>query len=371
MHKLGYQSKLASKMNKMLLVIFPVILLGNMNSHQWSSQHKADENNIEKNKIELKQHQDDLIMGISRAICYSGYRSGQRPDRENGAINPSWEEVIEDLRILSGNSKFRLIRLYDSGENSEMVLRIIRENKIDIKVMLGIWLKAELSNHESCEWLTDPIPEEILKSNKESNLLEIERGIRLAHQYSDIVVAVNVGNEALVDWNDHKVDTDTIISYVRKVRHAIRQQVTVAENYLWWADHGSTLVPEVDFIAIHVYPIWEGKGIEEAISYTVENVKKVKKAFPHGRIVISEAGWASESSEFGDRSSEENQLQYFTEIMTWTNEMNITTFFFEAFDEDWKGNPDNMQGAEKHWGLYNVDRTPKKVINEFEKQWNN
>jgi exo-beta-1,3-glucanase (GH17 family) len=48
--------------------------------------------------------------------------------------------------------------------------------------------------------------------------------------------------------------------------------------------------------------------------------------------------------------------------MEWTDKMNITTFFFEAFDEDWKGDPNNSLGAEKHWGLYTVDRKPKKVM---------
>lgn len=42
--------------------------------------------------------------------------------------------------------------------------------------------------------------------------------------------------------------------------------------------------------------------------------------------------------------------------------MNITTFFFEAFDEDWKGEAGNSLGAEKHWGLFNMDRTPKSVM---------
>lgn len=34
----------------------------------------------------------------------------------------------------------------------------------------------------------------------------------------------------------------------------------------------------------------------------------------------------------------------------------------EAFDEPWKGDPDKPRGAEKHWGLFNVDRTPKQVF---------
>jgi exo-beta-1,3-glucanase (GH17 family) len=48
--------------------------------------------------------------------------------------------------------------------------------------------------------------------------------------------------------------------------------------------------------------------------------------------------------------------------MDWSKKMNITTFFFEAFDEDWKGDTANPLGAEKHWGLYFIDRTPKKVM---------
>ncbi len=58
------------------------------------------------------------------------------------------------------------------------------------------------------------------RKQRKINLKEIERGIELANKYNDIVIAVNIGNEALVEWNDHKVDTDTIISYVNKVKTA-------------------------------------------------------------------------------------------------------------------------------------------------------
>ena len=171
-----------------------------------------------------------------------------------------------------------------------------------------------------------------------------------------------MGNETLVDWNDHRVDVDTLISYVRQVKKAIKQPVTVAENYEWWAAHGVKLAKELDFIAIHIYPVWEGKDIEEGIQFSIENVQKVHNALPKARIVISEAGWATTASEFGSRASEEKQKQYYNWMMDWSKKMNITTFFFEAFDEDWKGDPNDPLGAEKHWGLYHVDRTPKKAM---------
>jgi len=46
-------------------------------------------------------------------------------------------------------------------------------------------------------------------------------------------------------------------------------------------------------------------------------------------------------------------------MKTWAAKHNITTFFFEAFDEDWKGDPNDPLGAEKHWGIYRIDRKPK------------
>ena len=39
----------------------------------------------------------------------------------------------------------------------------------------------------------------------------------------------------------------------------------------------------------------------------------------------------------------------------------ITTFFFEVFDEKWKGG-DHPNEVEKHWGVFNSDRTPKLIL---------
>ncbi len=309
-----------------------------------------------------------LLNGYSEAVCYSGFRTGQHPDRGNGAINPSEADILEDLQILKTQTPFRLIRLYDCDENSQMVLEVIKEQMPAFKVLLGIWLKAELSAHETCAWLTEPIPQKILDANKELNKVQLAKGIELANTYKDVVVAVNVGNEALVEWNDHQVDTDTIISYVKQVQAAIEQPVTVADNYKWWADHGKKLSEVVDFVSIHAYPVWEGKDIDSSMFWTIQNVKEVMQALPGKQIVITEAGWASKASEFGERSSEEKQQQYTKDLLAWSKQQNITTFIFEAFDEDWKGDPGNPDGAEKHWGLYTVDRNPKKVIEIFDNQ---
>lgn len=348
-------------MGKINIVLFVVIAGLSFSCRNSTKVNSEETESIVSQEITIMQDKNALLEGYSKAVCYSGFRSGQHPDRGNGANNPSNEEIMEDLFIMK-DAGFNLIRLYDSGENSATVLKLIAENKIDMKVMLGIWLKAELSAHETCAWLTEPIPQEELDKNKLANLKEIERGIQLARKYSQVVAAVNVGNEALVDWNDHKMDVDTVIAYCQAVKSEIQQPVTVADNYEWWAAHGQKLAAEIDFIAIHIYPVWEGRDIEDGISYSLENIMKVRKALPNSKIVISEAGWASVASEFGERASEVKQKQYYDWLMKFSKDKNITTFFFEMFDEDWKGDPNNPMGAEKHWGLYTVDRKTKLVM---------
>ena len=124
-------------------------------------------------------------------VAYSGFRRGQHPDRGSGAVNPSRAEIDEDLELLDA-SGFRLIRLYDSGPNSEQVLARIRAKNMPLRVVLGAWLKAEESNHEGCPWLSEPIPDQQLAANRLHNREEIQRVIKLAAKYPQIVTAANV-----------------------------------------------------------------------------------------------------------------------------------------------------------------------------------
>jgi len=310
-----------------------------------------------------RQSAEDLVAGETLAVGYSGFREGQHPDRGDGAVNPSDAEILEDLEILVDHG-FSLIRMYDSGENTAATLRLIREHDIPMKVLLGIWLDAEISNHEGCPWLDEPIPDAKLAANKVKNKQEIDRGIELANEYADIVVAVNVGNEALVDWNDHMVPLAQVIDYVRQVKGAVGQPVTVADNYEWWIRDGALLAAELDFIGVHTYPVWEDKSIDEALEYTIENIEGVRAALPDKPIAILEAGWATTATEFGKRANETDQLHYYREMKAWAEKTNTTLFWFEAFDEPWKGDENDPHGAEKHWGLFFVDRTPKLVFRD-------
>lgn len=306
----------------------------------------------------------DLIDQQTLAISYSGFRRGQYPDRGQGAKNPSREEILEDLRLLSQSAGIHLIRLYDCRENSRTVLELIRQEKLSLKVMLGAWLNAEISPHETCDWIKVPTPKEVLAKNRKGNEEEVQRAIALAREFPDVVAAVNIGNETLVDWNDHRLSVERLAGFLRQAREALDQPVTTAENYAAWVRYAKELAGVIDFAGVHTYPIWEKKTLSQSMAFTLENLTAVQQALPGIPIAIAEAGWATTASEFPEEANEKNQVRYFRDLLAWAKKNYVTVFWFEAFDEDWKGDPNNPKGAEKHWGLYDLDRKPKLAARE-------
>ncbi len=267
------------------------------------------------------------------AICYSGYRVGQDPDKDRF---PTQAQVLEDLRILARN--WQLIRLYGADQHSRDVLEVIRQNHLGLRVMLGIWLSG--------------------KPGKAAvNVQQVAEGIRLANAYPEIVAAVSVGNETLVHWSDHRLKEPQVIAFVKQVKKAVACPVTVADDYLYWIKPGNKLAKHLDFITLHSYPIWGGLDIDGALEATVDKYEAVKKRYPGKTIVFGEVGWATYT--VGDKhapraGSEAKQKRYYEEINAWAKAHGVTTFFFEAFDEPWKGH-----GTEAYWGLFSVDRKAK------------
>jgi len=267
------------------------------------------------------------------AIDYSGYREGQNPQLNKF---PTQAQILEDLTILKKN--WSLIRLYGGDQHSQDVLEVIQRSHLRIKVLLGVWLDGH-------------------PGKQGENAKQVATGIRLANEYSKIVVAVNVGNEILVSWSDHKLTEEKAIEYVEQVKKAVRCPVTVADDYLYWQQPQAKLADHVDFIVMHTYPIWGHEDIGTAMASTIKDYEAVRKAHPGKTIVIGEAGWASYTvgnQHVPQAGDEKKQKRYYEELTAWAKANNVTTFYFEAFDEPWKG-----AGTEGHWGLFSEGRKAK------------
>ena len=149
----------------------------------------------------------ELIFGNPdyRAISFGGYRGLTRED------GPTVEQLVDDVRILAAMD-IKLLRTYNTSQfpQAERLLQAIREVKsedpsFEMYVMLGAWIESKNSwteavwNPETNAWVEGTGPDHT-QGNVKNNSQEIATAIRLANEYPDIVKAIAVGNEAMVQW---------------------------------------------------------------------------------------------------------------------------------------------------------------------------
>ncbi len=285
---------------------------------------------------------------IGNGISYGAFRDGEAP----GDVT-SKENILEDLQILA--PRWNLIRLYGADPQSLQVLETIEENNLPIRVMQGIWLDGNKTAEENEE--------------------QVRLAIEYANRFPEIIVAVNVGNEILVDWSYHRLDDiDLVISKIREVRSSVEQPVTVADDYNFWnKPPAQRVAAELDFICLHAYAFWNDKTLDIGMQWTEDTYNDIQALHPDHDIAYCETGWPT-SRVYGDgsyeggltgKAGEAEQEVFFNQYDPWVNENKVISFYFTSFDEKWKGGFDGenpMDKAEKHWGLYFSDRTPKQVL---------
>jgi exo-beta-1,3-glucanase (GH17 family) len=292
------------------------------------------------------------------AICYSGYRNGQSPITQT---YPSDAEVLEDLRLLSKH--FDYIRMYDISKHAESVLRVITAHKLPIKVLLGVEPKGEISN-PNCPW-GGIYSEEEIQRHKISNVAQLDQVALLANRYKDIVLGISIGNENTAHWHPNKMSPETLCDYARILKSKTDLPLTFCEAAYEWRNQDVELAKIVDFISIHVYPLWQRVPYDKAVEMTIDEYQQTKAAFPDKPVIFTEFGWTTSATEQMDttQTTEAYQKAYLDQMISWSKKNQVTMFLFEAFDEPWKGGTDLFE-AEKHWGIYKVDRQGKPWISQ-------
>ncbi len=334
-----------------------------------------------------------------KAISYGGYRHNSRD------IQPSVEELIEDMKILSAMG-IKVLRTYNVHfPHAENVLKAItalkkEDQSYEMYVMLGAWINCENAftgspNHEA--------------EDEVGNTAEIDKAVDLAKQYPDIVKVIAVGNEAMVQWAaSYYVRPRVILKWVRHLQN-LKQEgnlpkslwITSSDNFASWGGGGveyhvddlEQLIRAVDFLSIHTYPMHDthynpefwgiveasnGLTKEEQISaamrsardYAINQYKSVADYVDSLKISkpihIGETGWASSSDGLygneGSKATDEfKEGLYYKLMREWTSNEEIACFYFEAFDESWKdaGNP---AGSENYFGLFTIEGRAKYAL---------
>jgi exo-beta-1,3-glucanase (GH17 family) len=279
---------------------------------------------------------------IGNAVCYGPHRDGQSPD----APGPSQAELREDLTLMLPH--WSLLRVYGSRGPAEDLLEIIDSDSLPMKVVLGVWIAPD---------------------DASNNAAEVAAAIRLANNYPGIVVAVSVGNETQVSWSAHRSSLDQLINHVRTVRAGVSVPVSVADDFAWWSKPESRrLAAEIDFLMVHAHPMWNGLMLGESLSWLQECIADVAALHPDQLLVVAETGWATSVHDKGEQAElihgqpgEAQQAEYYQQVRQWAHDTQTSVFFFEAFNENWKGGAHPAE-VEKHWGVFFENRSPKAAI---------
>ena len=323
---------------------------------------------VPSNGVQIRTLSSDF--GTRKAVSYAPYRSttSDATNFQNEQVTTA--NVLQDLRLLQEGG-FTLIRLFNSSDAmAKVVLETIRDNNLDIKVMLGVWIQS---------------------GSDAANQAEIVRAVSLANSYRSTVLALSVGNETMVNWSFNPVPVNDMVRYINSVRSQVTQPVTTDDNWAFFAKASGNQDPKailnaVDFVAMHTYPLadsihdankWNWQQVntpanqraaammDAAITAAQSDFSAVRThmdslGLNNVPIVVGETGWkAVASGNENFRAHPVNQKMYFDRLTAWLSASSASKpksiFYFEAFDEPWKR-------ADDKWGLFNVNRQARYVV---------
>jgi len=266
----------------------------------------------------------DLAAGVA-ALSYNFVSP-----TEQSATGEQAERILRrvdgDLTALSELT--RSIRLYASSGVFAEVPAIARRH--GFSVIAGAWVSK----------------------NVEFNQQEISSAIRTVNRNANIRSLV-VGNETILR---KELTVAELSKVLRQVRRQVRVPISTGETWDIWLKHPE-LANEVDFIAAHILPYWEGIAADRAVPYAMERYEDLRKAFPGKKIVIAEFGWPSRG--YNNKKADAGpalQAKVIGDFIAAAKQRGIAYNVIEAIDQPWKTTEGSV-GA--YWGLYDNDRKLK------------
>jgi exo-beta-1,3-glucanase (GH17 family)/cellulose synthase/poly-beta-1,6-N-acetylglucosamine synthase-like glycosyltransferase len=256
------------------------------------------------------------------------YDPMRRQDSQTSNTYPSETDMDNDLALLANN--VHAIRTYSVLKGQHKIPELAAKHNLN--VTLGAWIGADL----------------------EKNQQEIETLINISRQDNPKIIRVMVGNEVLLR---KELTEAALIDYIREVKKRNWRPVSTSETWDIWLAHPK-LVDEVDFIAIHILPFWEGIPADDAVDYVFDRYHDVQKAYPNKPIIITEVGWPSDGQPFKHATaSRGNQAKFLREFLNRADQEKISYYIVEAFDQPWKKSIEGSAGA--YWGVFDADRHAK------------
>jgi len=272
-------------------------------------------------------HRSVLPPDLNQAIASLSYNFAGPDQRElNADTRPLLDRAAADIDMLANITGS--IRLYAASGIFEPIPAMAREH--GMSVIAGAWVG----------------------DNKEFASRELEAAIRAANRNTN-VRSIVVGNETLLR---EELTVPELAQLLRHARQRVRVPVTTGETWDIWLKHPE-LVREVDYIAAHMLPYWEGIPADHAVTYAFERYDELRRRYPGKKVVIAEFGWPSQG--YNNHAADTGpliQARVLREFIAEANRRGVAYNVIEAIDQPWKDNEGTV-GA--YWGLFDADRQAK------------
>lgn len=275
-----------------------------------------------------------------QGLAYNAFQRWQSPLEGQ---RPSDADVAADLELLRGITG--RLRTYSASELSTLPALARAQG---FRLTAGVWLDTQALRNER----------ELLSIEA---AVKAERALAPEQRSIERVIA---GNETQL----HRLlSPQALAAALSRLRATLKVPVSTAEPWHVWLDRPD-LVAQVDFIAVHLLPYWEGVPAEVAVHEVWRRYDELRLRYPDKPVVIAEVGWPSTGAPVekwvqGHRNqSSASPLEQARFLRTFVASARLRDpqpdyFVIEAIDQPWKVRTEGPVGA--HWGVLDARRTPK------------
>ena len=291
--------------------VFIAIAIGALSVALWSLANRPD----------VEPPWPDTIQGMA----FSPMRSNNNPAKH---LLPKLGEIDADLALLQ--KKTHAVRTYSVEGTLAEIPELAKKHQIN--VTLGAAISGDL----------------------ERNTREVLKLISIADRHRQNVVRVIIGNEVILRGD---IPIGQLIDYIK-----LDIPVSTAEPWHIWLKYPE-LAANVDYLAVHMLPYWEGVPVDSAVDYVVDRINELRQMYPDKPIVIAEVGWPSNGRTRKEAvASNANEAIFLRRFLQRAEQEHYVYYVMEAFDQPWKRSDEGEVGA--YWGVYDANRQPKFAFSE-------
>jgi exo-beta-1,3-glucanase (GH17 family) len=265
-----------------------------------------------------------------RGLAFAPFRDCQSPDMK---IFPDAQALREDIDLIAQRAD--ILRTYSALNG--MADAVVYARSKGLRVSAGAWLGSEKT-----------------AEGRAANRDEIASLVAVAQRVD--LDSVIVGNEVLLRGD---LTPSELAHYIREVKEQVKVPVTTAEIASIAIDpRNREVIDEIDYLLAHIYPYWDGIGIDGAAWYVADTFRTTVAAAGK-RVVIGETGWPSAGPRNGAAEPNvANAERFLREWMAVAHQERIDYYYFAANDEPWK----QEGGVGAYWGILDADRHPKHAV---------